>query len=164
MSRLLIVGIGDYKISNNGDDIIKTYALGSCVATIILDPKIRAGIMGHIALPESKINPERGETQPCYFADTGIARLLLELKRMGSVPHRGYIVKLIGGANVIDTGQGDHFDIGRRNITAIKKQLWASNIVPTAEDVGKNHSRTVSLSMADGRLTISSADGTKWSL
>ena len=35
----LIVGVGDYKVSNNSEDEIKTFALGSCVAVIVYDKK-----------------------------------------------------------------------------------------------------------------------------
>ncbi|HLE11787.1 MAG: hypothetical protein A2504_15185 [Bdellovibrionales bacterium RIFOXYD12_FULL_39_22] len=158
----LIVGVGDCIASKDPSDEIKTYALGSCVALILLDPQLRAGAMAHIALPESNINLARSKERPGYFADTAIPYLFNLMSRLGSIPHKKYIIKLIGGANVVK--DEDRFVIGERNITAVKKILWNMNYAITAEDVGKNFSRTVALDMKNGKITITSSDGKSWSI
>ncbi len=158
----LIVGVGDCKASADSNSEIKTFALGSCVAIIILDPKTRVGAMAHIALPDSNINLKKAAAEPFYFADTGIPMLFKQMAKLGSMKHNGYIVKLIGGAKVMQTD--DHFDIGARNINTIRKILWQNKLLITAEDVGANHSRTVSLDMSMGKITISAANGEKWSI
>ena len=156
----LIVGIGEAAASKTPDDEIKTFALGSCVAVVILDPKTRAGAMVHIALPDSKIDPVKAQQLPGYFADTGIPHLFKLLAKFDSVPHPGLIIKLIGGANVLQ--QQDHFQIGKRNVTAIKKILWDMKLPITAEDVGENHSRTVTAELKTGKVFVSSSDGREW--
>jgi len=156
----LIVGIGEAVASKNPDDEIKTFALGSCVAVIILDPKTRAGAMVHIALPDSKIDPVKGQQLPGYFADTGLPYLFKLLNKFDANPHAGLIIKLIGGANVLQ--QQDHFQIGKRNVTAIKKIFWDMNLPITAEDVGENHSRTVTVELKTGKVFVSSSDGREW--
>jgi chemotaxis protein CheD len=158
----IIVGIGEAATSGSTDDEIKTLALGSCVALVFLDPKTRVGGMVHVALPESKIDVEKGKKLPGYFADTGLPHLINLMKAKGSTPHSGYITKLIGGANVMD--KEDHFQIGKRNVTALKKLLWELNLPITAEEVGGNISRTVSIEMQNGKVFIYSADGKKWSI
>jgi chemotaxis protein CheD len=158
----LVVGIGEYAVSRNPEDEIKTYALGSCIAVVFLDPRTRVAGMAHIALPESSTNLKKAQELPCYFADTGIPYLLERMKEAGSPLHAGYLVKLVGGANVLK--DNDQFLIGERNLTAIKKMLWKYNLAITAQDVGKDFSRTVSVLLKTGKLTIASAAGETWSI
>jgi chemotaxis protein CheD len=154
------VGIGEWVVSSETSDILKTYALGSCVAVLIYDAKLAIAGMIHIALPDSKVDAERARSLPGYFADTGLPIMIEEMKRRGAV--RGHVwVKLAGGASVMDPG--GFFDIGKRNILAAKRILWGSSLGPLAEDTGGELSRTVSLAVADGETTISSGQKT-WTI
>ena len=149
------VGIGEWIVSSDPADIIKTYALGSCVAVLVYDSKVRVAGMIHVALPDSAVDPERAKSLPGYFADTGLPVMIEEMKRLGAV--RAHVwVKLAGGSSVMDSA--GLFDIGKRNILAVKKQLWRSTLGPIAEDVGGTISRTVSLSVSTGETTLSSGN------
>lgn len=149
------VGIGEWAVSTEASDTLKTYALGSCVAVLIYDSKTRVAGMIHVALPESGVDQERARVQPGYFADTGLPLMIEEMKKLGAT--RAHIwVKLAGGSSVMDSV--GLFDIGKRNILAVKKQLWRSTLGPIAEDVGGTISRTVSLSVATGETTLSSGN------
>ena len=53
----LVVGIGEFAVSNEPDDVIVTHALGSCIAVCLLDPVARVGGLLHFLLPDSRINP-----------------------------------------------------------------------------------------------------------
>ena len=57
--RVLRVGIGDFVVSNQKDDVITTIALGSCVAVCLWEPEARIAGMLHFMLPDSKLNAER---------------------------------------------------------------------------------------------------------
>ena len=129
----VVVGIGEYAVSKNPNDVIKTFALGSCVAVIIYD-KIKqiAGLI-HIALPESKIAVEKSEKLPGYFADTGLPLFLEDFRKKGGMLTNSWI-KLAGGANVLNSSY--NFDIGTRNVLAIKKYLWKYNLGIISEDTG----------------------------
>ena len=73
------------------------------VAAILLDPRTRTVGMVHVALPESRINPAKVAERPGYFADTGIPALLKEMAKLGCDPRgRGMVVKLAGGAKIMD--------------------------------------------------------------
>lgn len=154
------VGIGDICVSASPDDLIKTYALGSCVAVLVYDKVSRVAGMIHIALPESKVNEEKGRAKPGYFADTGIPILLQKFGAAGGNQRKAQF-KLAGGASILDEKRT--FDIGRRNVIAIKRQLWKFGLGVIAEDVGGKISRTVSISPASGEITISNAQKT-WTL
>ena len=153
------VGIGDITISS-GDEEIKTYALGSCVALVVWDTSLKIGGMIHIALPEGNINPDKARDKPGYFADTGLPVLFAEMKRAGA-NRRTCWVKLIGGASILD--ENHTFEIGRRNALAVKKYLWKIGLALTAEDIGGKNSRTVGLVLPTGELTISSGNQ-RWTL
>lgn len=154
------VDIGDFKISGSAGDVIKTFALGSCVAVIIYDKVKKIGGMIHIALPDSTIDTEKAALRPAYFADTGLPLMIEQMKKMGVVKDNIWI-KIAGGANIMDPN--GVFDIGKRNILAVKKVLWKSALGPVAEDVGGTLSRTVSLSLEDGRIVLSNS-GKEWEL
>jgi chemotaxis protein CheD len=157
----IILGIGDFGASNTPGSLVKTFALGSCVAVVLLDPKNRAVGMVHIALPDSSINEAKGRERPGYFADLGLPLLLQEMIRYGSAARgRGLTVKLVGGASIMDNN--DTFNIGKRNVLAIKKILWSFGMGAVAEDVGGNHSRTVSVSVNTGKVLVSCPGRGQW--
>ncbi len=152
------IGIGEWKVSSDPADILKTYALGSCVAVIIYDKLLRVGGMIHVALPEAGINREKAMTHPGYFADVGLPLMIEEMKAKGVQRHNLW-VKLAGGSQTMDP-EG-LFDIGKRNLLAVKKILWKSMLGPVAEEVGGNISRTVSLNIETGEVEISTGNQKK---
>nr|WP_320050071.1 chemotaxis protein CheD [uncultured Desulfuromonas sp.] len=159
----VILGVGEYGASRTPGDIVKTFALGSCVAVILMCPKTRTVGMVHVALPESKINPEKVKTRPGYFADTGIPALMKQMADMGCDPRgRGFIVKLAGGAKIMDPN--NTFNIGKRNALAVKKILWKYALGAVAEDLGSTYSRTVSVSVSSGEVILSSPGRGEWKL
>jgi chemotaxis protein CheD len=159
----IILGIGDYGASKNPGSMVKTYALGSCVAVTMYDPILHLAGMVHVALPESKINRAKSEECPGYFADLGVPLLFDEMVRLGCQRKgRGLIVKMLGGASVM--AGNDTFNIGKRNVLAVKKILWTLGMGPVAEDVGANHSRTVSLYADSGLVTVSCPGRGQWQI
>ena len=159
----VILGVGDYGASSQPGEEVKTYALGSCVSVIFLDPKTRTVGMVHVALPDSSINKAKAQEKPGYFADTGIPALLQAMTRYGCDKRgKGLVVKLCGGANVMDTN--DTFMIGKRNALAIKKILWSFGMGAVSEDLGGNFSRTVTISVETGQVTLSSPGRPNWQL
>ena len=49
-----------------------------------------------------------------------------------------------------------HFRIGSRNRTVLRKILWKLNILLAADDTGGQHSRTMTLRLADGSIALRS--------
>ena len=156
----ITLGVGDWAVSDNPDDSIKTYALGSCVAVMIFDVSKHIAGMVHVALPESSVDPEKARRQPGYFADIGVSVMIEEMKRKGALRQHIW-VKLAGGATIMDPN--GIFDIGKRNVLAIKRALWRSALGPIAEDTGGTTSRTVTMDVTEGRILLTAA-GRQWSL
>ena len=155
------IGIGELKVSNTAGDVLRSYGLGSCIGLVILAPRQRTVGMLHIALPESKINQQLAKDQPGMFADTGIPFILQEMERFGCTAG-DLVIKIAGGASVMDPGAT--FEIGKRNILAVKKTLWRYHLGPVAEDVGDIISRTMSVSVDTGIVTVSSPRKGEWDL
>ncbi len=160
---VIMLGIGDLGASRKPGEVVRTLALGSCVAVIMLDPKTRTVGMDHVALPESKIGLAKAKELPGYFADTGVKALIHAMQRAGADRNvRGYIVKLAGGANVADPN--NTFNIGKRNVLAIKKSLWQFGMGPRREDVGGRISRSVSVEVDTGQVILSSPGRADWKI
>ncbi|MFA7330161.1 MAG: chemotaxis protein CheD [Candidatus Delongbacteria bacterium] len=149
----LYAGIGELVVSKSAQDELKTMALGSCVGVILLDPVNRIAGLVHVALPEASINPERAQRKPGSFADTAIPALLAEVRRLGWNGQSRVIIKLAGGATILDAN--NTFNIGKRNLLAVRKALWEHRLAPLAEETGDSISRTVVVSIATGKVRIS---------
>jgi chemotaxis protein CheD len=154
--RRLVVGIGEFAVSNDHEAVIVTHALGSCVAICLWDPVASVAGMIHVLLPDSRINPTRAQQQPAAFADTGIPLLFRTAYEYG-VDKKRCQVRLVGGADVTGIGTGPEGSIGKRNILAARNLLWKNGVLIKADAVGGTRARTVTLSVGDGRLQISSA-------
>ncbi|MDR1384331.1 MAG: chemotaxis protein CheD [Planctomycetaceae bacterium] len=163
-SGKLMLGIGCLGATVTEGGVIKTMALGSCVAVMILDKRTRCIAMDHVALPDSSVSPDRAKQLPGYFADTGIPALFREIQRVAGSMSRpnDLIIKLAGGANIADPT--NTFNIGKRNALAIKKILWQHGMGPVAEDLGGFHSRTVAVFRDAGKIVLSCPGKADWLL
>lgn len=160
---MITLGVGDWGVSTQLGETIKTIGLGSCVAVMIADPGLRIAGMVHIALPDSNLGKDRSRELPGYFADTGIDILFEGMKKIGYPIHeRKPTVKLAGGAAILDPN--NTFNIGKRNILAIKRILWSKGLGSAAEDLGGTISRTVSIDVGGSDVKISSPGKESWIL
>lgn len=148
----ITIGIGDLKVCK-APDVLVTYALGSCVGVCLLDPAVSVGGLSHIMLPES--NPASAAATPMRFADTALPMLIQQMERMGASKAR-MKAKIAGGATMFATAS-DKFNIGERNIAAVKKFLMANAIPIIAQDIGLDYGRTQFFYPATGIMEIRAA-------
>jgi chemotaxis protein CheD len=154
--RQLVVGVGEGGVSRDPDVLIVTYALGSCVAVMLHDPVARVSGMVHYMLPESSMSSDRSNARPWMFADTGISCLLRASLDQGADKRR-LIIFAAGGAQVMnDTSM---FNIGKRNLLALRKALWKCGLVTHAEETGGTVARTVRMEVGSGRVWLQSPGG-----
>ena len=153
----IVVGISDLKVSKNPEDVLVTYALGSCICLAVYDPHVKVGGLLHFMLPDSSLDAVKAKETPAMFADTGIPILFKSCYSHGAEKSR-MIVKVAGGASILD--DANYFRIGQKNITALRKIFWRNNVMIDAEDTGKNCNRTVRLEVANGKCILKSSDGT----
>lgn len=157
----IIVGIADLKISGNAEDVLVTYALGSCIAVTIYDPAVKVGGLLHYMLPDSTLDANKARENPAMFADTGIPLLFKSCYKLGAEKRR-IIVKVAGGASILD--DSNYFRIGEKNIMALRKMLWRNNVLIEKEDTGKSHNRTVRFELASGVVRVKGPEGRLYEL
>ena len=146
-----IVQIGDYRVSAAPDDILVTYALGSCIAVIIHDKVAQVGGLLHILLPDSKLDLVKAKANPLTFADTAIPILFQQAYALGASKAR-LRVCLIGGAQL--NASGSYFNVGAENIRATRHILQRANVAIHSESVGGTSARTVRLHVGTGRIAM----------
>lgn len=150
MSRI-VVGVSDLKISGRVEDVLITYALGSCIGVAVYDPIVKVGGLLHFMLSDSMIDLKKARKTPEMFADTGIPLLFKSCYKLGAKKKR-MIVKVAGGANILDNK--NYFRIGKKNITALRKIFWKNNVLMDGEDIGGDCNRTVHFYISTGKVVI----------
>lgn len=159
---MIVLGLGECGASSDPADVLKIIGLGSCVATIALDPVNRIVGMVHVALPSSSMRQPDVDGHPGRYADTAIPHLLRCMAGQGSSPPAMWSFKLVGGAAVLDPN--GTFDIGRRNVIAVRRVLWTTKLRVDAEEVGGSLTRTVQATVAGGRVIVSSPGLGQWEI
>jgi chemotaxis protein CheD len=150
-AQRVVIGVGDLAVSNSTQDVLSTYALGSCIGVIAYDPAQKTGGILHYMLPDSTISPEKANKQPAMFADTGLPLLFRSLA--GLKAERGRVrLLLAGGASVI--AGSDPFKIGERNTAKATEFLRAHGLNVSHADTGGSVNRTVHLEINTGVVTI----------
>jgi chemotaxis protein CheD len=153
-NQRLVVGMAEIVVANNPALTLATFSLGSCLGVSIYDPVTRVGGMLHAMLPDSSISPEKAETQPGMFLDTGFPRLVDSARQLRLDRQRA-VICVAGGAQIMDA-QG-YFNIGRRNREALAAILSRANLRVAAEEVGGTVNRTLYLHLSTGEVRIKSS-------
>lgn len=151
---MVTIGISDLGVVD-ANDMLVTYALGSCVGICLYDSINKIAGLSHIMLPSSALSSIGGNDMK--FADTAIPILLKKMIEFGAKTI--YIkAKIAGGAQMFIVDKNTSIsNIGNRNVSAVKEVLAKLNIPIVAEDTGKNYGRTVYLNGKDGAVRIKSA-------
>ena len=148
-----MVGVSDLKVSCNVQEEIITHALGSCLGITAYDPVAKVGGLVHVMLPLAKADPEKAKLKPAMYVDTGFGLLLNEVYELGAQKKNLEII-VAGGASMKKNEDDDYFKIGKRNFTVLRKLLWKNGFMISKQDVGGSISRTMTLSISDGMVTI----------
>jgi chemotaxis protein CheD len=151
-----VVGVGDlnFAVAGAGAGRLVTNPLGSCLGVCLHDPV--AGVAGllHVMLPSGEVDAARARATPAMFVDTGVPLLFKESYKLGAKKER-IVVRVAGGARQSEREDEDSFQIGKRNLLALRKILWRNNVLVRAEDVGGTRvSRTLYLDAATGALRV----------
>ena len=147
------VGVADMMVSRQSSDILITHALGSCLGITVYDFKRNLGGLLHPMLPDSSIDKTKLQANPFMFVDSGLRLLLDKFYQAGS-DKRNLIIRAAGGSSSKTNDEEDFFQIGRRNFVSLRKFLWDEGLMLKAYDIGGYGSRTVTLEIDGGRMTI----------
>jgi chemotaxis protein CheD len=148
-----IIGVADMKISNNPEDLLITYSLGSCLGITMHDAQAGVGGMVHCMLPLSKLDAHKAQLNPSMFIDTGVIAMLQQLFDLGAQRKR-LRTSVAGGSQMLESH--GLFNIGERNIIVLRKVLWKNDLLIAAQEVGGSIPRTLSLEIGTGRTRLRS--------
>lgn len=147
----LIVGMGEYIISDNEDDIIRTFALATCVAVTVYSPMKKAAGMIHVVLP-SPLDSKDTLERPGYFAVTGVPLLIDAMRRKCGCRKEELHIQMYGGADSMLCQ--DIYNVGKKNIDAVKHTLLAMGLTILKADLRGNESRTLAMEVKTGSVEV----------
>lgn len=153
--NMIAVPMGEIRISDNPNDVLVAYGLGSCVAICLYDPAKQLGGMLHALLPASPNNGNRDPGKPTKFVDRGVPLLVETLTNRGASRDR-LVAQLCGGAKVISIPGEDKLNIGARNVKAAKHALKMAGLDIHACETGGRVGRTARFYLAEGLVTVRS--------
>ena len=148
------VQVADWAVGQ-GDTLITTLGLGSCVAIAIHDPQTLVGALAHILLPEQMTSapaPNRAK-----FACTAVPMLLEEMARLGGGPAPRLRARLAGGASMFASLlQNGGMNVGERNVVAARAALSRAGVAIVGQDTGGDYGRSVYFDLRDGKVEVRS--------
>ncbi len=150
---MINVGIADLNVARK-PDVLVTYALGSCVGICLYDAEMGIAGLAHIMLPWSKEAANKADNTRRY-ADTGITELIQKMCNMGARKNK-IKAKIAGGAQMFATNSAV-FNIGARNVDAVKTVLRTYQIPILAEETGLDYGRTVLFHSDNGVMEVRAA-------
>ena len=145
-----IVGIGEYAMTNDPSDVIKTFALATCVGLVFYSMRRRCMAMAHIQLPNAK--DIKTEKIPSRFADAAPGFLYEEMSKRYGLTRGELLISLYGGVNA--RGEHDCFKIGEKNISTVKTVLRTLGLVYSDVDTGGAESRTLVAHVSSGIVEV----------
>ncbi|MCL2747624.1 MAG: chemotaxis protein CheD [Oscillospiraceae bacterium] len=145
-----VVGIGGYAISGRPEDLIKTFALSTCVGLVYYSALRRCMGMAHIQLPNAR-GGGRGDL-PSRFADVAPGFLLSKMTIKFGTNKNELRVSLFGG--IAPRTSGDCFRIGEKNLDVIKNVLRQMGLSYSDMDTGGQVSRTLVAHVETGVVKV----------
>jgi chemotaxis protein CheD len=146
------VKVADYAVSQ-GEIVLSSVGLGSCIAIALWDSRSGIGGLAHILVPSPSL--ARDTSNPAKFPSTAIPLLVEEMRRRGAT--QDITAKIAGGASMFASLlPPGAVNMGERNATATRQALIEAGLHLVAEDVGGEHGRSVFFHLRDGSLHVRS--------
>jgi chemotaxis protein CheD len=137
-----------------GETVLSTIGLGSCVAIVLHDAERRVGGLAHVLLPNESLAQDRSNR--AKFPGTAVPMLVEQMQRLGARPGR-LTARLVGGASMFAAlVPAGGLQMGERNLLASRDALGKARIPILAEDVGGGHGRSVFFDVASGAVQVRS--------
>ena len=146
------VKVADYAVAQ-GNVVITSVGLGSCVAIALYDARTTIGGLAHILVPSPSLS--RDTSNPAKFPSTAVPLLVEEMRRRGA--SASITAKIVGGASMFASLlPAGGINMGERNTVATRQALRDAGVPLVAEDIGGEHGRSVYFHLQDGRIEIRS--------
>jgi len=147
--RERVVGVAQWAV-DQGDAVLVTLGLGSCVAVLLYDAQSKVGALLHLLLPSQQMSRDR--SNPGRFPETALPLVLAEMEAAGAQRDR-LAAWLVGGASMFAAASAT-IAMGERNVAAARQALSKEHVPLVAEDVLERHGRSVYFHLDDGRIEV----------
>lgn len=123
--------------------------LGSCVSVILYSPTLAKGAICHAMLPSG--TNENG----FRYVDTAVTVMYERLRNI-SKQSLDFQVKLFGGANMLNTGNGSTgpMTVGQQNVEAALQAIKALGLTLVASDTGGDRGRKIFFNSTTGEVLM----------
>jgi len=148
--RAIDVNTGQIHLAN-GDGVLRSVALGSCIAVVAYDPKKKIGAIAHIMLPGSA---PANNTRKNRYASNAITEILTKMAKAGS-QKSDIEVCVVGAGNVLEKGDDT---ICTSNIESVMQLLKDNNIPVRASVVGGTERKGAFLDVQSGSISYTQGD------
>jgi chemotaxis protein CheD len=149
-----IVGLGQLYVTKNVRELLKAVRVATSVVVVVYDPQSSLGGMAHMALPDSKMTNNPGES-PFRYVDLALPQFVADLVAKGLNKTTAQI-KIIGGSQLFNFGggAGNILNIGTRNAITARTILTREGIQVEKTETGGNKPRTVILELSTGYVQV----------
>jgi chemotaxis protein CheD len=138
-----------------GDGITRIRTLlGSCVAIVLWQPRLRIGGMCRFMLP-SRSHGKGGESLDGRYAEDAMQMFMQELRRTSTSPSE-YRTKLVGGGRMFRQARNpaSGIDISARNMEAARNLMLHHGFTLHAQDLGGQGHRNVIFDLWSGDVWL----------
>jgi len=136
--------------------ILKSKAIGSCVAVVAYDAIKKIGAIAHIMLPGTAPGNKKNSEKTKYSANA-IEEITHQMTRLGS-EIENVVVVIVGGGNVLNRKDDT---ICKDNIKSTLEILKKKHLKVMAKAVGGISRRSISLDIEHGIINYTEGDGSE---
>ncbi len=156
MNNVIEVVMGGLEIADNQSEF-KTF-VGSCVAICLYDPNAKIGAMAHVMLPKYNLTkPLVNSDEIGKYADHAVNTMIDKLISKGA-DMKKIKAKMAGGATIFShESNNDLFNIGPRNVKALRSILTDKKIPLVSEDTGLGSGRWIKFNVNTGDMIVVSS-------
>ncbi len=131
------------------EPVLVSTVLGSCVAVTIFSPGSGVGAICHAMLPDNA-----GKVEDLRYVDTAVQHIFHKVMEYGA--GSDLVVKLFGGAQVLDVGHSESSrrTVGEQNVASALKMLDSLGLAVAGADTGGVVGRKLYFCMRDGDVYI----------
>jgi len=150
MKRIIDVDTGD--VAAGGSDVLlRSSAIGSCVALVLFDPAHHTGGLAHIMLPGRQRMGSSGKNT--RYSENAIEKLRF-LMKLQPEDHSRISSFIIGGADVLKRSDS----VGKDNVASIERILKGMSIKIQKRAIGGYLRRTVLFDVGNATLHYTEGD------
>lgn len=153
MKKIVDVHTGGVEVSSDGV-ILRSIAIGSCIAIAAYDVRKKIGAMAHVMLPGRA--PEK-ETQPTRYAANAIDKIIDLMTRAGA-GSCDIQACLVGAGNVLEK---EDDTVCKANVKSVMQLLEEKNITVRATVLGGTERKGVFMDIEDGRVFYTKGENKK---